>query len=107
MIFANHHRHTGAIAAAARAGREDACARCLSPGPQTHVTNRFQKELEEAFSRADEVCLGPVHRGGAIPTRTSGTAGLVQNLCRAEGFRTGVDTVTHLAEFIAENGREY
>ncbi len=39
----------------------------FEPRSNTTVTNRFQHELEEAFSQADEVLLGPVHRINSIP----------------------------------------
>ena len=39
----------------------------FEPRSNTTVTNRFQGAMEEAFSAADEVFIGPVHRADAIP----------------------------------------
>ena len=39
----------------------------FEPRSNTTVTNRFQRELTEAFAAADEIWLGPIHRGEKIP----------------------------------------
>jgi UDP-N-acetylmuramate: L-alanyl-gamma-D-glutamyl-meso-diaminopimelate ligase len=39
----------------------------FEPRSNTTVTNRFQRELEEAFLGADELWLGPIHRIEKIP----------------------------------------
>lgn len=102
--FAHHPTAIRETIAAARTRWPGRRLRAVfEPRSNTTVTNRFQKELEEAFSGADEVCLGPVHRGGAIPDADRlDTAGLVQNLCRAGVSARAFDAVPPIAEFIAE-----
>lgn len=63
--------HPTAIRETIAAARERWPARRLrvlfEPRSNTTVTRRFQGAMEEAFALADEVFLGPIHRGDAIP----------------------------------------
>lgn len=75
----------------------------FEPRSNTTVTNRFQKELEEAFSGADEVSLGPVHRAESIPEpHRLDTALLTGNLTRAGIPARAFDAVPAIVDFISE-----
>ncbi len=39
----------------------------FEPRSNTTVTNRFQDEMQDAFSKADAIWLGPIHRAESIP----------------------------------------
>ncbi len=39
----------------------------FEPRSNTMVTNKFQPELQEALTQAQEVFVGPIHRGDSIP----------------------------------------
>jgi len=66
--FAHHPTAIRETIAAARLRWPDRRIRAVfEPRSNTTVTNRFQGAMEEAFSAADEVFIGPVHRADAIP----------------------------------------
>lgn len=66
--FAHHPSAIRETIAAARARWPERRLWVLfEPRSNTTVTNRFQRELEEAFRGADELWLGPIHRIEKIP----------------------------------------
>jgi UDP-N-acetylmuramate: L-alanyl-gamma-D-glutamyl-meso-diaminopimelate ligase len=66
--FAHHPTAIRETIAAARSRWPRRRLRVLfEPRSNTTVTNRFQRDLEDAFSGADEVWLGPIHRAEKIP----------------------------------------
>lgn len=66
--FAHHPTAIRETIAAARGRWPDRRLRALfEPRSNTTVTRRFQHDLTEAFARADEVWLGPIHRAERIP----------------------------------------
>ncbi len=69
--FAHHPTAIRETIAAARMRWPGRRLRVLfEPRSNTTVTNRFQQELVEAFSQADEVWLGPIHRAEKIAEDT-------------------------------------
>jgi UDP-N-acetylmuramate: L-alanyl-gamma-D-glutamyl-meso-diaminopimelate ligase len=66
--FAHHPTAIRETIAAARGRWPEATLRVLfEPRSNTTVTNRFQGKLEEALAGADQVWVGPIHRGDRIP----------------------------------------
>ncbi len=66
--FAHHPTAIRETIVAAKLRWPEARLRVLfEPRSNTTTTNQFQQELEEAFSRADEVLLGPINRPHLIP----------------------------------------
>jgi len=66
--FAHHPTAIRETIAAARHRWPKRRLRVLfEPRSNTTVTNKFQGDLLEAFNAADEVWLGPIHRGDTIP----------------------------------------
>ena len=79
----------------------------FEPRSNTTVTNRFQREIEEAFAEADEVWLGPIHRAEKIPAEERlDRPALVERL-RASGtsahYAEGIDQIV---EDVLDRGRE-
>jgi UDP-N-acetylmuramate: L-alanyl-gamma-D-glutamyl-meso-diaminopimelate ligase len=69
--FAHHPTAiAGTIAAARERWPERRLWVVFEPRSNTTVTNCFQSEMDAAFARADEVWLGPIHRGDRIPPET-------------------------------------
>jgi UDP-N-acetylmuramate: L-alanyl-gamma-D-glutamyl-meso-diaminopimelate ligase len=69
--FAHHPTAIRETIAAARMRWPERYLRVLfEPRSNTTVTNQFQGELEDAFAGADDVSLGPIHRGERIPIET-------------------------------------
>ena len=68
--FAHHPTAIRETIAAAKSRWPGQRLRVLfEPRSNTTVTNRFQNEMLEAFSNADEVWFGPIHRIDAIPVQ--------------------------------------
>lgn len=66
--FAHHPTAIRETVAAARSHWPGRKIRVLlEPRSNTLATNRFQRELVPALSKADEVWVGPIHRADAIP----------------------------------------
>jgi len=66
--FAHHPTAIRETIAAARSRWPGRFLRVLfEPRSNTSVTNRFQAEIAAAFSAANEVWLGPIHRQDFIP----------------------------------------
>lgn len=94
-----------------------AAARCRWPGRRllvlfeprsnTTVTNQFQEPLREAFSGADEVWLGPIHRGDRIPPEERlDRASLTEALARSGVRARFTDDVAELARHVYNDARE-
>lgn len=84
--------HPSAIAATIEAARDRWPDRRLrvafEPRSNTTVTNRFQADLEEAFSHADEVWLGPIHRVEQIPEDERLDRGVLSERLAQRGITT-------------------
>jgi len=66
----------------------------FEPRSNTTVTNRFQNELCSAFSEADVVWLGPIHRGDKIPLETRlDRAAIVEKVTAQGGTAHAADDV--------------
>jgi UDP-N-acetylmuramate: L-alanyl-gamma-D-glutamyl-meso-diaminopimelate ligase len=80
----------------------------FEPRSNTTVTNRFQRELGEAFRGADEVWIGSVHRADAIPIENRLDRGqLVADITRTGApahAADGIDEIVQHLEQEAESG---
>ncbi|MBI2426049.1 MAG: hypothetical protein HYV27_24710 [Candidatus Hydrogenedentes bacterium] len=73
----------------------------FEPRSNTTVTKRFHVPLLEAFSGADEVFLGPIHRGDRIlDEERLDTAGLAAELCGKGTRASAWDDVAALADHV-------
>lgn len=73
----------------------------FEPRSNTSVTNRFQKEMEDAFLQADEVCIGPIHRPESVEEAHRLDRGLlVTNLTRRGVPALVFDTAASIAAHI-------
>lgn len=78
----------------------------FEPRSNTTVTNRFQDELAAAFSEADIVWLGPIHRAETIPAETRlDRSALVKRLTAQNVEAHAADNVDPIVESILQNGR--
>lgn len=79
----------------------------FEPRSNTMVTNRFQREIEEAFAGADEVWLGPIHRVEKIPENERlDRAALVERLRASDISAYCADTIDKIVEDVLARGRE-
>jgi UDP-N-acetylmuramate: L-alanyl-gamma-D-glutamyl-meso-diaminopimelate ligase len=71
------------------------------------VTNRFQRELEEAFAEADEVWLGPIHRAERIPAEERLDRPALVEWLRASGASAHyAEGIEQIVEDVLDRGRE-
>lgn len=103
--FAHHPTAIRETVAAAREHWPQKRLRVLfEPRSNTTVTNRFQKELEEAFDGADELCLGPIHRAERIAEEERlNTQRLVENLEKKGIAAQAFTEVPPLADYILDS----
>ena len=77
----------------------------FEPRSNTTVTNRFQTAMEDAFSAADEVFIGPVHRANAIPESQRLDTALLVRALREKGLSAhAFEDVGLLAEAVTNTG---
>lgn len=78
----------------------------FEPRSNTTVTNAFQGELTEAFRGADQLWLGPIHRGERIPEAERLDRAAMARELAAHGIRAAVaDDVPALAEQVWKESR--
>ena len=104
--FAHHPTAIRETIAAARLRWPDRRIRALfEPRSNTTVTNRFQTAMEDAFSAADEVFIGPVHRANAIPESQRLDTALLVRALREKGLSAhAFEDVGLLAEAVTNTG---
>jgi len=104
--FAHHPTAIRETIAAARLRWPDRRLRAVfEPRSNTTVTNRFQAEMEEAFSAADEVFIGPVHRAAAIPESQRLDTTMLTKALRDKGIPAhAFNDVGTLAETVITTG---
>jgi len=79
----------------------------FEPRSNTTVTNRFQQELADAFAKADEVWIGPVHRADRVPPEERlDRDALVEALCGAGVDAQCSDHVDDIVAGILARARE-
>jgi UDP-N-acetylmuramate: L-alanyl-gamma-D-glutamyl-meso-diaminopimelate ligase len=78
----------------------------FEPRSNTTVTNRFQAEMTEAFSVANEIWLGPIHRAEKIPEADRlDRAELMKDL-HARGLQGGyADDVETIVEHVRKSAK--
>ncbi|MCC6143994.1 MAG: hypothetical protein IT368_09325 [Candidatus Hydrogenedentes bacterium] len=102
--------HPTAIRETIRAARERWPERRLrvvfEPRSNTVVTNRFQKEMESAFSSANEVFIGPIYRAAQISEADRlDRAALCASLAAAHIPAQWCDDVSRLAQIVLDSRR--
>ncbi len=104
--FAHHPTAIRETIAAARGRYPKRRLRVLfEPRSNTTVTNRFQGELLEAFSKADEVWLGPIHRADHIdPERRLDRNALTEALTACGVRARYADTIDEIVEDVIARG---
>ncbi len=107
--FAHHPTAIRETIAAARMRWPDRRIRAVfEPRSNTTVTNRFQKEMEEAFSTADEVFIGPIHRADTIAESQRLDTSLLANTLRNKGVVAhAFDAVALLADTVLKTGGKH
>jgi len=113
--------HPTAIRETIQAAREQWCGRSMDDGAgashrggrlwvlfeprsNTTVTNRFQRELEDAFACADEVWLGPLYRPERVaPASRLDREGLVRALATHRVAAHCAADASEIVEHVADN----
>lgn len=100
--------HPTAIAGTIAAARERWPGRRLvvafEPRSNTTVTNRFQGDLTESLTGADEVWLGPIYRSERIPEdERLDRAAVCEHLCAQGGQASYEDDIEVLARELVDN----
>lgn len=108
MVFVDDFaHHPTALGETVRAARERWPKRRLvvvfEPRSNTTVTNRFQRELAAAFSAADAVLIGPVHRAESVPPDERLDVRLLVETIAPQARACG--SATDIAETLERDGR--
>ncbi|MDP8205929.1 MAG: UDP-N-acetylmuramate:L-alanyl-gamma-D-glutamyl-meso-diaminopimelate ligase [Candidatus Electryonea clarkiae] len=79
----------------------------FEPRSNTTVSNRFQSELSDSFSRADEVWLGPVYRPDRMPEDQRLNRSMIINDLRKKGIKAEYsDDIEEIVNSICDSGNE-
>ncbi len=105
--FAHHPTAIRETIAAARLRWPDGRIRVLfEPRSNTTVTRRFQRDLTEAFSGADDVWLGPIYRAERIPEEERLDRAAVADALRRRGLVAQFsDDVTAIVREVIATGK--
>ena len=110
MVFIDDFgHHPTAIRETIRAAKDRWPRRRLKvffePRSNTTVTNRFQDDLRESFTGADELWLGPLYRGESIPMEERLNRGAIVAELSARGMRANyTDDVQTIVNDTVANG---